>query len=119
MDHEQVLSKYKLRELLCQLDAPESLEEDVETVLLNLADDFIYNVLKSSCQLAKHRGSDTLSNKDIKLHLERMYNIKVPGFGTVEEKLLKRNQPTAEYLAKASAVKKAIASEAAEKEKEK
>lgn len=36
------------------------------------------------CQLAKHRKSDRLEVKDLALHLERAYNIRVPGFAPDE-----------------------------------
>ena len=38
-------------------------------VLLQVADDFIENVVASSCQLAKHRRSNTLEAKDVQLYL--------------------------------------------------
>ncbi len=36
---------------------------------MQLADEFIENVVTSSCRLAKHRKSPTLELKDIQLHL--------------------------------------------------
>lgn len=38
-------------------------------VLLQVADDFIENVVAASCQLAKHRRSNTLEAKDVQLYL--------------------------------------------------
>ena len=38
-------------------------------MLLQIADDFIDNVVTASCQLAKHRKANTVDVKDVQLHL--------------------------------------------------
>uniref|UniRef100_A0AAY5EMN6 Transcription initiation factor TFIID subunit 12 n=1 Tax=Electrophorus electricus TaxID=8005 RepID=A0AAY5EMN6_ELEEL len=80
----QVLSKKKLQDLVREIDPNEQLDEDVEEMLLQVADDFIESVVTAACQLARHRKSNTLEVKDVQLHLERQWNMWIPGFGSDE-----------------------------------
>ena len=38
-------------------------------MLMQIADDFIDNVVTASCQMAKHRKSTVVDVKDVQLHL--------------------------------------------------
>jgi hypothetical protein len=49
-------------------------------LLSDLANDFVERVATFSCQIAKHRGSDTLEVKDVQLYLERSWDLRVSGF---------------------------------------
>lgn len=63
-----------------EIDATEQLDEEVEEILLQIADDFVEQTVSSACQLAKHRGASTIDVKDVQLHLGNIFvvqNIKL------------------------------------------
>ncbi|RWS18676.1 transcription initiation factor TFIID subunit 12-like protein [Leptotrombidium deliense] len=95
-----ILNKQRLQELVQEIDPREQLDDDVEDMLLTIADDFIDNLVTSACQLAKHRGSKTVDVKDIQLILEKNYNMLIPGFGSLplfhQFKHLYKKSPTTE-----------------------
>eukprot|EP00158_Paraphelidium_tribonemae_P007748 Partr_v1_DN28350_c1_g1_i2_m79263 putative TAF12 RNA polymerase II, TATA box binding protein (TBP)-associated factor len=66
---QQILTRKKLKELLEQVDPHEAMEAEVENLLLDLSDDFICNVTRSACQMARHRQSEQLEIKDLQLVL--------------------------------------------------
>ncbi|KAL8220718.1 UNVERIFIED_CONTAM: hypothetical protein K2H54_053200 [Gekko kuhli] len=68
----QILTKKKLQDLVREVDPNEQLDEDVEEMLLQIADDFIESVVTAACQLARHRKSNTLEVKDVQLHLGKL-----------------------------------------------
>lgn len=73
--------KQRLQDLVNEVDPNQQLDEDVEEILLDIAEEFIENVVSSACAIAKHRNSSSLEVDDVKLYLERKYKIYVPGFG--------------------------------------
>lgn len=77
----QPIEPKRLQDLVNEVDPDEQLDEDVEEVLLDIADEFIENVVSSACSIAKHRQSNTLEVDDVRLFLERKYKIWIPGFG--------------------------------------
>jgi len=80
-----VLSRERLQELVAEIDPDEQLDEEVEDHLLQLADDFIENVVTTSCLFAKHRDSRSLEVKDVQIALEKNWGITVPGFSSSDE----------------------------------
>lgn len=77
-----------------------------------MTNDFIERVVTFSCQLAKHRGSDVLEAKDVQLHLERNWNIRVPGAGRDEVRVGRAPKTTDMHKTRIGAVNKAIESDA-------
>ncbi|KAK9459054.1 transcription initiation factor TFIID subunit A-domain-containing protein [Lipomyces oligophaga] len=115
----RVLSKRKLSELVKDIVGTSSsingepllgderdvtIDGDVEELLLDLADEFVQSVASFSCRLAKHRKSNTLEAKDVQLHLERNWNLRVPGYNADEIRSVRRWNPTQSYLQKISGV---------------
>ncbi|SCV04532.1 LAMI_0H16886g1_1 [Lachancea mirantina] len=118
VDSERVMSKRKLRELVKTVgidegDGETTIDGDVEELLLDLADDFITNVTSFACRLAKHRKSDNLDVRDIQLHLERNWNIRIPGYAADEVRSSRKWNPVPSYNQKLQSINSAKASKSA------
>uniref|UniRef100_A0A0B6ZV35 Transcription initiation factor TFIID subunit 12 n=1 Tax=Arion vulgaris TaxID=1028688 RepID=A0A0B6ZV35_9EUPU len=107
-DSRGVLDKIRLRDLVKEVDPLEQMDDDVEDVLLQVADDFIENVVAASCQLAKHRRSNTLEAKDVQLYLERCWNMQVPGFGAEEFRPYKKSITTEAHKQRLALIRKTL-----------
>ncbi|KAI9328490.1 hypothetical protein DFJ73DRAFT_861773 [Zopfochytrium polystomum] len=66
---QNLLIQDALRNLVSLIDPAEKLDADVETLLQDLANDFVTDTIKSAAVLARHRGSDSLDLVDGKLSL--------------------------------------------------
>jgi transcription initiation factor TFIID subunit TAF12 len=105
----RLLSKRKLQDLVKSIDPDERLEPDVEELLMEVADEFIDSVLQQSCKIARHRRGQMLEVRDVQLHLERNWNIRIPGYVAEDVKTVKKYNPTAAHTAKLTAVNQAKA----------
>lgn len=108
-----VLNKQRLQELVNEIDPREQLDEEVEDLLLNIADDFVDNVVTNACKLAKHRGSKTLEVKDVQLILEKDWNLFIPGFGSLPlanefKQLYKKSPATEAHKQRLALIKKTL-----------
>ena len=104
----KLLGKRKLQDLVRQVDPDKRLDPDVEDLLLEIADEFVESVVNFASKLAKHRRSDTLEVKDVQLHLERNWNIRIPSFLPEEVRTIRKTHPTAAFQAKINAIQSAI-----------
>lgn len=86
----RIISKRSIQELVAQIDPTERLVPEVEDILVDIAEDFVESIATSACSLAKHRKSTTLEAKDILLHLDRNWNMTLPGFMGDEIKCYKK-----------------------------
>ncbi|XP_044507467.1 transcription initiation factor TFIID subunit 12 isoform X2 [Mangifera indica] len=86
----QIVGKRSINELVNQIDPSERLDPEVEDILVDIAEDFVESITTFGCSLAKHRKSDTLEAKDILLHVERNWNMTLPGFGGDEIKTYRK-----------------------------
>ncbi|XP_078486244.1 uncharacterized protein LOC144744809 [Ciona intestinalis] len=104
----KILNRQRLQELIREIDPAEQLDEDVEEMLMQITDDFIENVVSASCELAKHRNSNTLEVKDLKLHLDKQWNISIPGYGSEDIKPFKKPTTADAHKQRLALIRKAI-----------
>lgn len=103
-----VLNKQRITELVREVDPTEQLEEEVEEMLLSIADDFIESTVNAACRLAKHRSARSLDVKDVQMYLERNWHMWLPGFGTDELRPYKRAPTTEAHKQRLALIRKAI-----------
>ncbi|KAJ5738325.1 transcription initiation factor TFIID subunit 12 [Penicillium malachiteum] len=107
---QHVLSKKMLDILVRQVTGGgegEMLTPDAEEFVLQMADDFVDDVITQACRLAKLRPSSTLEIRDIQLVLERNYNMRISGFSSDDLRTVKKPQPTQGWLQKMTAIQAA------------
>ncbi|XP_024986946.1 transcription initiation factor TFIID subunit 12 isoform X2 [Cynara cardunculus var. scolymus] len=104
----RIISKRSIQEIVAQIDPAERLDPEVEDILVDIADEFVESVTTFACSLAKHRKSNTLESKDILLHLERNWNMSLPGFGGDEIKCYKKPFVNDVHRERVAAIKKSI-----------
>uniref|UniRef100_A0A2P2MXT9 Uncharacterized protein MANES_09G056700 n=1 Tax=Rhizophora mucronata TaxID=61149 RepID=A0A2P2MXT9_RHIMU len=104
----RIVGKRSVQELVTQIDPSERLDPEVEEILVDIAEEFVESITAFGCSLAKHRKSDTLEAKDILLHLERNWNMTLPGFSADEIRTYRRPLVNDIHKERRAAVKKSI-----------
>ncbi|KAK3926191.1 Transcription initiation factor TFIID subunit 12 [Frankliniella fusca] len=104
----QLLSKARLQDLVREIDPTVQLDDEVEELLMQLADDFVETAVNSASLLAKHRKASTIDVKDVQLHLERNWNMWIPGFGNDEIRPFKRAAMTEAHKQRLALIKKTL-----------
>ncbi|KAF9997846.1 Transcription initiation factor TFIID subunit 12 [Modicella reniformis] len=112
-----LITRRKIQEMVAQIDPSERLEPEVEDILLELADEFIESVTQFASRLAVHRKSSTLEVRDVQLHLERNWNIRIPGFASEEIRSVRKSTVPSSHTQKVTAVNNAKSSLAASSSK--
>lgn len=105
----RIISKRSIQEIVSQIDPSERLDPEVEDILVDIADEFVESVTTFACSLAKHRKSNTLESKDVLLHLERNWNMSLPGFGGDEIKCYKKPFGNDAHRERLAAIKRSVA----------
>lgn len=107
----RVLTKRKLTEMINNISVDQGdvkipIDNDVEDLFLDLADDFVRNIVEFSGRLAKHRKLDRIDIRDVQLNLERNWGLRIPGYATDEIKAARKWQANPEYTEKLNAISK-------------
>jgi transcription initiation factor TFIID subunit 12 len=76
---------------------------------MEVADEFIDSVLQQSCKIARHRKGQMLEVRDVQLHLEKNWNIRIPGYSSEEIRNVRKYNPTQGHTGKVSTVNQAKA----------
>lgn len=102
----KILTKQKLQDLSRYIDGDDRLDDEAIELITLIADEFVDSVTNFACKLAKHRKSQTLEVKDIQLHLEKNWNIIVPGFSDDDSRPSKKRPFSDSHRQRLIAVKK-------------
>ncbi|XP_031253222.1 transcription initiation factor TFIID subunit 12-like isoform X2 [Pistacia vera] len=86
----------------------ESDESNNQIVSKRSINELVNQIITFGCSLAKHRKSDTLEAKDILLHVERNWNMTLPGFSCDEIKTYRKPLTNDIHKERLAVIKKSV-----------
>ncbi|EPS61934.1 hypothetical protein M569_12859, partial [Genlisea aurea] len=101
----RIINKRSIQNIASQIDPSERLESELESILVDVGEEYLESILTSGCSLAKHRKSTSLEVKDILLHVEKNWNMTLPGFGGDEIKSYKKPSTSEIHKERVAAVR--------------
>jgi transcription initiation factor TFIID subunit 12 len=110
-DDRRLLSKRGIQKAMraAGLEGTFTLDADAEKALSDFYESFVENALSFGCEVAKKRRSQVLQARDISVHLERQWNIYVPGFEDTQLRPYRRPQPSEAHRQRQLAVRRSLA----------
>ena len=102
------VDRRRLEMLIKDVDPLQQVDEDAESCLLDIADDFIDTVLSAACQVAKLRKSTCLELKDVQYVLDTQFNLWMPGYGNLPDskQTYKRPAPSDAHKQRMAVIRK-------------
>jgi transcription initiation factor TFIID subunit TAF12 len=76
-----IIDKKYLQELVQKVFPDQRMDEEVEDLLLTIADDFIEKLITFSSMMAQNRNAKALDVKDVNLVLDKRWNMRFAQFG--------------------------------------
>mmetsp|Transcript_21758 Transcript_21758/g.44468 ORF Transcript_21758/g.44468 Transcript_21758/m.44468 type:complete len:112 (+) Transcript_21758:132-467(+) len=105
-DRSDWCTQSRIQDLAKQADPNLTLDTEAQQVLQDIAEDFVENVAAFACELVKHRAGETLEVKDLQLAIEKNWNMRLPGIGDNELRVIKKSSTTEVHRQRTQAVRK-------------
>lgn len=66
--------KVSLNQIIKQMDSSALLDDNLCLAMTEFIDDYVNEMLRVSCELARHRGSTQLESKDVNYAIEHYFS---------------------------------------------
>lgn len=101
-----IAREYTITDLLHKIDPSASIDALAEELILDVADDFIDSIVTFSAEVAKNRGSPTLTAEDVNFVIQSRFGTSATG-GQMEIQKQPDYSPTDAHLKRMKAVQEA------------